>query len=148
MHPRHEEIQFTLRCLFVLFLLVCTFYAEVLRRATNNAVSRTDDGTDWGHLCLRLIFPQIFWGSTLLMAMVVGAFHLTNFFFYSSSSGEALERILTVSLTTGGVAAAVGAFLAYCLAGSTPQKVLPRVYAVLLLPFSCVTYGFLEMTWL
>ena len=85
MRPDSAEIQFYLRCSFVIYLLFFTYLAFVLRRVVKAAQERLQDGTAWEHLCISVIFPRIFVSSAFLFAIPIGAFHLT-FGWYSSST--------------------------------------------------------------
>ena len=150
MYPSHEELQYSLRCLLALYFLLWTFYAFVLRRVVKEAQRRSNDGTDWGNLCASVIFPRVFIPSTFLVAMIAFALYpFTNYPLVWLACGSIWETwdwisITVVSSVVAGFAAFISAFLAFCLAGSTPQKVLPRIYAVLLLPFTWITNGLLE----
>ena len=145
MRPDSAEIQFYLRCSFVIYLLFFTYLAFVLRREVKAAQERLQDGTAWEHLCISVIFPRIFVSSAFLFAIPIGAFHLTFGWYSSSTLSENLVEVLTVSLCSGVTSVFIGPLLAFMLAGSTPRKVLPRVYGVLAIPFAWLAYGFTEM---
>lgn len=90
---------------------------------------------------MSVIFGRLFRASLVPLMIVIGFCHINQFIFVSPSLGMAVFDTLTIASVSAGTVTFVGTFLALALAGSTPREVLPRIYAVLSVPFGVYTWG-------